>query len=80
MGMAVMATGLSIYAVFTAFAASSFLSPKKKKKEEVAFQPDDPKTKLAEIRRMLDEEEKFHTDFKAYIEERIEEMEDMLGA
>jgi voltage-gated potassium channel len=78
-GVAVMATGISIIAVFTAFVANSFLSPKKKKKKEAALQPDDPKTKLAEIKRMLDEEEKVHADFKARIEERIEEMEGMLG-
>ncbi|MDD1757963.1 MAG: potassium channel family protein [Methanotrichaceae archaeon] len=63
-GMAVMATGLSIYAVFTAYLASSFLSPKKK---EVALQPDDSWTKLAEIKRMLEEEEKAHADFEARI-------------
>jgi len=77
-GMAVMATGLSIYAVFTACTANSFLSPKKKKKKEVALRPDDPKTKLADIKRMLEEEEKFHADFKARIDERIKEMEGIL--
>ena len=51
---------------------------KDKKKKEVDLQPDDPKTKLADIKRMLEEEEKFHADFKARIEERIKEMEGMI--
>jgi len=77
-GVAVMATGISIFSVFTAFIANSFLSPRKKKKEVAVSKTEDPKTKLAEIKRMLDEEEKVHADFKARIEERIEEMEGML--
>ncbi len=78
-GAAVMATGISIIAVFTGFLAQSFLSPKRKKKK-IAFQPNDPKVKLEEIKIMLDEEEKAHAEFKARMEERIEEMETMLGA
>jgi voltage-gated potassium channel len=70
-GAAVMATGISIFSVFTAFIANSFLAPKKKKKEEVALKPEDPKTKLAEVKKLLEEQEK---DLKT----RIEEIEKML--
>jgi voltage-gated potassium channel len=69
-GMAVMATGISIFSVFTAFIANSFLSPRKKKIEEVVLKTEDPKTKLAEVKRLLEEQEK---DLMAQIEE-IEKM------
>jgi len=53
-----MATGISIFSVFTAFIANSFLATQKEEQEEVALKSADPKTKLAEIKKLLEEQEK----------------------
>jgi voltage-gated potassium channel len=72
-GIALMVCGVGIFSVFTGFIANSFLSPAKKK-ENVTAEPSDPKTKIAEIKAMLEEQEKANSELK----ERLEEIEKML--
>jgi voltage-gated potassium channel Kch len=55
-GVALMTCGVGIFSVFTGFIANSFLAPKKK--EEAIAEPGDPKAKIAEIKQMLEEQEK----------------------
>jgi voltage-gated potassium channel len=72
-GMVLMVCGVGIFSVFTGFIANSFLSPSKKKKEEIV-EPSDPKAKIAQIREMLEEQEKTSSQLK----EKLEEIENML--
>jgi voltage-gated potassium channel len=65
-GVALMTCGVGIFSVFTGFIANSFLAPRKKE-EEVIAEPSDPKIKIAEIKQMLEEQEK-----------KLEEIEKML--
>jgi voltage-gated potassium channel Kch len=65
-GVALMTCGVGIFSVFTGFIANSFLAPRKKKEEVIAEQSD-PKIKIAEIKQMLEEQEK-----------KLEEIEKML--
>jgi voltage-gated potassium channel len=75
-GMALMVCGVGIFSVFTGFIANSFLAPRKKEEEDIAeiAGPSDPKTKIAEIKAMLEEQEKANSELK----ERLEEIEKML--
>lgn len=75
-GMALMVCGVGIFSVFTGFIANSFLAPKKKEEEsngEIA-EPSDPKAKIAEIKAMLEEQQKASSELK----ERLDEIEKML--
>jgi voltage-gated potassium channel len=72
-GMMLMVCGVGIFSVFTGFIANSFLAPSKKKKEEIV-EPSDPKAKIAQIREMLEEQEKTSSQLK----EKLEEIENML--
>ncbi len=78
-GAAVMANGIRIIAVYTAFIADSFLKPRKKKRE-VAFESENQKTNLANIKKVLEDEEIAQADFKEHIEKRIEGIEFMRGS
>ncbi len=71
-GVALMITGVGIFSTFAGFIANSFLSPRKKR-ENIA-KPGDPKSKLAEMRRVLEEQEQTTADLKL----RLDEMEEML--
>jgi hypothetical protein len=74
--MALMVCGVGIFSVFTGFIANSFLTPRKKEEEDIAeiAEPSDPKTKIAEIKAMLEEQQKASSELK----ERLEEIEKML--
>lgn len=72
-GVAMMIVGVGIFSTFAGFIANSFLAPRKKR-EEVVTEPSDPKFKLAEMRKILDEQEKTTADLKL----RLEEMEETL--
>lgn len=72
-GIALMICGVGIFSVFTGFIANSFLSPAKKK-DKATGEPSDPKAKIAEIKAMLEEQEKANSELK----ERLEEIEKML--
>ena len=63
---------IGIFSTFAGFIANFFLAPRKKK--EVIAKPSDPKFKLAEMRKMLEEQEKTTADLKL----RLEEMEEIL--
>ncbi len=75
-GVALMVCGVGIFSVFTGFIANSFLAPRKKEEEDIAeiSEPSDPKTKIAEIKAMLEEQQKASSELK----ERLEEIEEML--
>jgi voltage-gated potassium channel len=73
-GMALMVCGVGIFSVFTGFIANSFLAPRKKKEEEHAAEPSDPKAKIAEIKQLLEEQE----EVSAVLKSRLEEIEKML--
>jgi voltage-gated potassium channel len=75
-GIALMVCGVGIFSVFTGFIANSFLAPRKKEEDEIAeiSEPSDPKTKIAEIKAMLEEQQKASSELK----ERLEEIEKML--
>lgn len=71
-GVAMMIVGVGIFSTFAGFIANSFLAPRKKK--ETVAEPSDPKFKLAEMRKMLEEQEKTTADLKS----RLDEMDEML--
>ncbi len=72
-GVAMMIVGVGIFSTFAGFIANSFLAPRKKK-EEVVAEPSDPKFKLAEMRKIVEEQEKTTADLKL----RLAEMEEIL--
>jgi hypothetical protein len=71
-----MVCGVGIFSVFTGFIANSFLAPPKKKEEDIAetAEPSDPKAKIAEIKAMLEEQQKANSELK----DRLDEIEKML--
>ncbi len=71
-GTIMMIVGVGIFSTFAGFIANSFLAPRKKK--EAVAKPSDPKFKLEEMRRMLEEQEKTTAELKS----RIDEMDEML--
>ncbi|MDD1757329.1 MAG: ion transporter [Methanotrichaceae archaeon] len=73
-GVALMVCGVGIFSTFAGFIANSFLAPRKKKEEEAIAEPSDPRTKVAEMKKMLEEQEKTNADLKS----RLEEMEKIL--
>ncbi|MDD1753419.1 MAG: potassium channel family protein, partial [Methanotrichaceae archaeon] len=73
-GIALMVCGVGIFSTFAGFIANSFLAPRKKKEEKAIAEPSDPKSKIAEIKKMLEEQEKTNSDLKL----RLEEMEKIL--
>jgi voltage-gated potassium channel len=70
-GVFVMIAGVGLFGTLSGFLANTFLSPRKKKEEPAVApaEPNDPKARLAEIRRMLDEQEKATADLKAKLDE-----------
>lgn len=75
-GVALMVCGVGIFSVFTGFIANSFLAPRKKKEEDIVkiAEPNDPKTKIAEIKAMLEEQQRATSE----LQKRLEEIEKML--
>ncbi len=75
-GITLMVCGVGIFSVFTGFIANSFLAPRKKEEESIdeTAEPSDPKTKIAEIKAMLEEQQKANSELK----ERLEDIEKML--
>jgi voltage-gated potassium channel Kch len=76
-GVFVMIAGVGLFGTLSGFLANTFLSPPKKKEEEPATPPadaNDPKARLAEIRRMLENQEQATADLKA----KLDEMDSLL--
>ncbi len=71
-GTIMMIVGVGIFSTFAGFIANSFLAPRKRK--EVVAKPNDPKFKLEEMRKMLEEQEKTTTELKS----RLDEMDELL--
>jgi voltage-gated potassium channel len=70
-GVFVMISGVGLFGTLSGFLANTFLSPRKKKEEPAAAPagPNDPKARLAEIRRMLETQEQATADLKAKLDE-----------
>ncbi len=75
-GIALMICGVGIFSVFTGFIANSFLAPAKKKEKDITeiAEQNDPKAKIAEIKAMLEEQQRVTSE----LQERLEEIEKML--
>lgn len=70
----VMLSGVALIGVLASFLSNFFLAPPKKKVEEVTPAPSDPKARLAELKAMLDEQEKAN----AALREKLGEIEKLL--
>jgi voltage-gated potassium channel len=67
-GVLVMTGGVALFGVLTGFLANVFLAPKKAE-APVAEKPGDPKSMLAAMRRLLDEQEAAQARLRARLEE-----------
>ncbi len=64
-GLLVMTAGVGLFGTLSGFLANTFLSPPQKKEEEApAGDAGDPKARLAELRRILEEQERVTADLK----------------
>jgi voltage-gated potassium channel len=70
----VMLSGVALIGVLASFLSNFFLAPPKKKVEEVTLAPGDPKARLAELRAMLEEQEKTN----AALREKLGDIEKLL--
>ncbi len=71
-GVLVMIAGVGLFGTLSGFLANTFLAPPRKKQAEPAPVPadaNDPKARLAEIRVMLEAQEKATADLKAKLDE-----------
>jgi Ion transport protein len=73
-GALIIVVGVGIFGTFTGYLANLFLSPKKEQKPDqdpasTASAADDPKTRLAQIKRMLEAQEQATADLKAKLDE-----------
>ncbi len=69
-GIFVMTAGVGLFGTLSGFLANTFLSPPKKKPvEESATNANDPKARLAELRRMLDVQAQTTADLQAQLDE-----------
>jgi voltage-gated potassium channel Kch len=75
-GIFVMTAGVGLFGTLSGFLANTFLAPPKKKETPAALPADanDPKARLAEIRRMLEAQEQATADLKA----KLDEMDNLL--
>jgi voltage-gated potassium channel len=71
-GVVVMFCGIALIGVLTSFLASFFVAAPKKKEDE--FAPTDPKAKVAEIKALLEAQDRSSADLKA----KLAEMEKLL--
>jgi voltage-gated potassium channel Kch len=70
-GIFVMIAGVGLFGTLSGFLANTFLSPPKRKEEEAVAPADanDPKAKIAELKRMIEAQEQAATDLRAKLEE-----------
>lgn len=69
-GIFVMTAGVGLFGTLSGFLANTFLSPPKKKEvKQTAANANDPKARLAELRRMLDVQAQTTADLKAQLDE-----------
>lgn len=73
-GLLVMTAGVGLFGTLSGFLANTFLSPPNKKQEEAPGDAASPKARLAEIRRMVEEQERVTADLKA----RLEQIDELL--
>jgi voltage-gated potassium channel Kch len=67
----VMIAGVGLFGTLSGFLANTFLSPPKRKEEEALAPADanDPKAKIAELKRMIEAQEQAAADLRAKLEE-----------
>jgi voltage-gated potassium channel len=70
-GIFVMIAGVGLFGTLSGFLANKFLTPPTPKEEEpvVYADPNDPKARIAELKQMLEAQEKATTDLRAKLEE-----------
>jgi len=70
-GVFVMIAGVGLFGTLSGFLANTFLSPPKKEKEPPATAADanDPKAKIAELKRMIEAQEQAAADLRTKLEE-----------
>ena len=70
-GVFVMIAGVGLFGTLSGFLANTFLSPPKKEKEPPATAADanDPKAKIAELKRMIEAQEQASADLRAKLDE-----------
>jgi voltage-gated potassium channel Kch len=70
-GVFVMIAGVGLFGTLSGFLANTFLAPPKKKEAPAPApaEPDNPKARLAEVRRMLEAQEQTTADLKAKLDE-----------
>ena len=70
-GVLVMTAGVGLFGTLSGFLANTFLTPPKKKEEQVAAPADanSPKAQLAELKRMMMAQEQAAADLRAKLEE-----------
>jgi voltage-gated potassium channel Kch len=69
-GIFVMTAGVGLFGTLSGFLANSFLAPPKPKEEETpATDADTPKARLAQLKRMIEAQEKATADLKVQLEE-----------
>jgi voltage-gated potassium channel len=70
-GIFVMIAGVGLFGTLSGFLANQFLTPPTPKEEEpvVYADPNDPKARIAELKQMLEAQEKATTDLRAKLEE-----------
>lgn len=75
-GMIVMTAGVGLFGTLSGYLANQFLKPAAPKTEPIAADAQDPKSRLAEIRRMIEAQEQTTTDLKS----KLDELSKMLEA
>lgn len=73
-GFFIMTAGVGLFGTLTGYLANVFLAPPKKKKEAEDPDATDPKAKLTELRRLLDQQKQAQT----LLEAKISEIESLL--
>ncbi len=68
-GILVMTAGVGLFGTLAGFLSGKLLNPPAKKKEQAAPQPDDPKARIAELKQMIEAQEKTTADLRAKLDE-----------
>ena len=81
-GILVMTAGVGLFGTLSGFLANLFLAPPKPKEEEAEAAPDanDPKVKIAELLKMVEEQEKATADLHSKLEEINQLLADQQGS
>ena len=67
-GILLMTAGVGLFGTLSGFLANTFLSPRKRRPDEIIADSDDPKTRIEEITRMLEAQEEAMADLKSKLQ------------